>query len=198
MNHIFIFLISFSFTFSQNYLTKADIILTSTLEGKNNNPIMDVAMEGLAIATPFIEFGSAGLNQIGNEKLVPSFATTLGVQLPIALGKYFFKRERPQRHYNPRMWNSRFTPSFPSGHAATTAAWAATISFVDSKYSLPLAGYTLLTGYSQVYVGNHYVSDVIAGWVVGYAVAFFSNNLINNKKYNTNESPQLRFSIPLP
>jgi membrane-associated phospholipid phosphatase len=47
-------------------------------------------------------------------------------------------------------------------------------------------------------VGNHYVSDVIAGWVVGYAVAFFSNNLINNKKYNTNESPQLRFSIPLP
>jgi membrane-associated phospholipid phosphatase len=198
MNHIFIFLISFSFTFSQNYLTKADIILTSTLEGKNNNPIMDVAMEGLAIATPFIEFGSAGLNQIGNEKLVPSFATTLGVQLPIALGKYFFKRERPQRHYNPRMWNSRFTPSFPSGHAATTVAWATAVTLQNPELFPFMVSYTFLSGYSQVYVGNHYVSDVIAGWVVGYAVAFFSNNLINNKKYNTNESPQLRFSIPLP
>ena len=159
---------------------------------------MDVAMEGLAIATPFIEFGSAGLNQIGNEKLVPSFATTLGVQLPIALGKYFFKRERPQRHYNPRMWNSRFTPSFPSGHAATTVAWATTVTLQNPELFPFMVSYTFLSGYSQVYVGNHYVSDIIAGWVVGYAVAFFSNNLINNKKYNTNESLQLRFSIPLP
>ena len=108
MKYIFIFLISFSFTFSESYLTKADFYLTSMLEGNNNNPFTDIAMEGLALATPFIEFGAAGFDQIANDKLIPSFSASLGVQLPIALGKYFFKRERPQRHYNPRLWNSRY------------------------------------------------------------------------------------------
>ena len=102
MKYIFIFLISFSFTFSESYLTKADFYLTSMLEGNNNNPFTDIAMEGLALATPFIEFGAAGFDQIANDKLILSFSASLGVQLPIALGKYFFKRERPQRHYNPR------------------------------------------------------------------------------------------------
>ena len=61
-----------------------------------------------------------------------------------------------------------------------------------------MIGYTLLTGYSQVYVGNHYISDIIAGWVLGYAVAFRTYELYN---HNTNKSavtPQLRIIIPLP
>jgi undecaprenyl-diphosphatase len=198
MRKWFVIVSILSIAYAESFWRSADASITAALEGKNSSLYLDVAMEGLALATPFIEIGHAGFSQIENSKLSPLLAASLGVQLPILAGKYICKRQRPQRQYRPRLWNSRWTPSFPSGHAATTVAWAATISFADSKYSLPLAGYTLITGYSQVYVGNHYVSDVIAGWVVGYAVAFFSNNLINNKKYNTNESPQLRFSIPLP
>ena len=198
MKYIFIFLISFSFTFSESYLTKADFYLTSMLEGNNNNPFTDIAMEGLALATPFIEFGAAGFDQIANDKLIPSFSASLGVQLPIALGKYFFKRERPQRRYNPRLWNSRFTPSFPSGHTATTSAWATSIALTSPKMVPVMIGYTFLSGYSQVYVGNHYVSDVIFGWALGYAVASLFYKLYNNNTGNSGVIPQLKIAIPLP
>ena len=197
MKKSFVIISILSIAYSENFWLSVDASITAALEGKNNSPYMDVVMEGLALATPFIEFGHAGFRQIENNELSPVLISSLGVQLPIAIGKYIFKRHRPQRQYRPRLWNSRFTPSFPSGHAATTAAWVATISFADSKYSLPLAGYTLITGYSQVYVGNHYVSDIIAGWMLGYAIAFIADNLINNKNSKTNELPQLRFSIPL-
>ncbi|MBC8322816.1 MAG: phosphatase PAP2 family protein [Candidatus Marinimicrobia bacterium] len=197
MKCIFVFLISFSFTLSESYLTKADVFLTSTLEGNNNNPFMDVAMEGLALATPFIEFGTAGLNQIANDKLIPSFAASLGVQFPIALGKYIFKRERPQRHYKPRMWNSRFTPSFPSGHAATTAAWATAVTLQNPELLPFMVSYTFLSGYSQVYVGNHYVSDIVAGWVLGWATAKLFYNTIESSQNKSMNTSLFKISIPL-
>ncbi len=198
MKHLFIFLISISFTFSESYLTKADVFLTSTLEGSNNNPSLDIAMEGLALATPFIEFGTAGLNQIRNENLMPSFAATFGVQLPIALGKYIFKRKRPERNYKPKLWNSRFTPSFPSGHAATTAAWATSTALASPRMIPAMIGYVIISGYSQVYVGNHYVSDIIAGWGLGYVVASFIYKLYYNNPGDSGVIPQLRIAIPLP
>ncbi len=198
MKRFLIFQIFFTFAFSESFFTKTDISLTTALEGKNVSLYMDVAMEGLALATPFIELGLAGFNQIENDKLTPLLASSLGVLLPIAVGKYVFKRERPQRHYRPRLWNTRWTSSFPSGHTATTAAWASIISMIHPRSTHWMIGYTLLTGYSQVYVGNHYISDIIAGWVLGYAVAFCTYELYN---HNTNKSavtPQLRIIIPLP
>ncbi len=158
---------------------------------------MDVAMEGLALATPFIEFGTAGLNQIANDKLIPSFAASLGVQFPIALGKYIFKRERPQRHYKPRMWNSRFTPSFPSGHAATTAAWATAVTLQNPELLPFMVSYTFLSGYSQVYVGNHYVSDIVAGWVLGWATAKLFYNTIESSQNKSMNTSLFKISIPL-
>jgi len=198
MKNIFFFLISFSFTFSHSYLSKVDVFLTSAIEGDNNNHFKDIAMEGLALATPFIEFGTAGLNQFGDEKLIPSFAASLGVQLPIAFGKYIFKRKRPERHYEPQLWNSRFTPSFPSGHAATTAAWATSTALASPRMAPAMIGYAIISGYSQVYVGNHYVSDVIAGWVLGYVVASFIYKLHINKPGYSGVIPQLKIAIPIP
>jgi membrane-associated phospholipid phosphatase len=82
--------------------------------------------------------------------------------------KYTIRRERPQRHYQPRLWNTRITPSFPSGHTAFSAAMA---TMVASRYpqSAGLAFlYATGSAYSQVYTGNHYLGDVLAGAVVGY------------------------------
>ena len=198
MKRFLIFQIFFTFAFSEIFFTKTDISLTTALEGKNVSLYMDVVMEGLALATPFIELGLAGFNQIENDKLTPLLASSLGVQLPTAFGKYVFKRERPQRHYKPRLWNTRWTSSFPSGHTATTTAWASIISMIHPRSTPWMIGYTLLTGYSQVYVGNHYISDIIAGWVLGYAVASCTYGLYNDNTSKSAVTPQLRIIIPLP
>ncbi|MEA1880903.1 MAG: phosphatase PAP2 family protein [Candidatus Marinimicrobia bacterium] len=197
MKQIFIFLTIISLVSSENKLIKTDKYLTKRLEGKNNVPLMDLTMEGLALATPFIEFGFAGFDQFGKDKLQPSLAAILGVQLPVAIGKYGLKRDRPVRKYNPRLWNSRFTPSFPSGHATTTAAWATSIALASPRNTSLMIGYTLISGYSQVYVGNHYVSDVIAGWFLGWVTGRYFYTLYNTNQNHPMGTPLLKISIPL-
>jgi undecaprenyl-diphosphatase len=62
--------------------------------------------------------------------------------------------------------------SFPSGHAATSFACAATLSFMLPRYAAPVL-YVLAAAiaYSRVYVGVHYPLDVVAGAALGLGVA---------------------------
>jgi len=57
--------------------------------------------------------------------------------------------------------------SFPSNHAlntATAAAFAQVLYPVTGWVTWPLV---VLVGFSRVYVGAHYVSDVLGAWVIG-------------------------------
>jgi len=69
-------------------------------------------------------------------------------------------------------------PSFPSGHA-TTAFAGATILALLLRRAVP-ALFVLAAGiaFSRVYVGVHYPSDVLAGAVLGSAVALAAVRLL--------------------
>lgn len=197
MKNIFILLICFTIASSQNIIRQTDISFSANLEGKNHSVFVNYVMEGLALSTPFIEFGYAGLHQLESDIIHPLTVSIVGVQLPIAIGKYIFKRERPNRKYKPRLWNFRWTPSFPSGHAATTAAWATTFALNAPHTQSVMIGYALISGYSQIYVGNHYISDVIAGWIFGWATARIFHYSFESNQYKRLATPIFRISIPL-
>jgi undecaprenyl-diphosphatase len=60
--------------------------------------------------------------------------------------------------------------SFPAGHAATAFAGAVLLSFVAPRLAPMFLGLAALIGFSRVYVGVHYPTDVLAGAALGTAV----------------------------
>lgn len=62
--------------------------------------------------------------------------------------------------------------SFPSGHATTVFALAASLALVYPRWRLPLFGFAAVIGLSRIIVGAHYLSDVMAGAYVGIMTVF--------------------------
>lgn len=85
--------------------------------------------------------------------------------------KWVFERVRPCRaltdavKIEPSGCGGLF--SFPSNHAANTAAIASFLQILYPKSGWITWPIVALIGFARVYVGAHYVTDVLGGWVLG-------------------------------
>lgn len=64
--------------------------------------------------------------------------------------------------------------SFPSGHTSEAFSMATAVSIAYPRWYViaPAFAYASLTGYSRLYLGVHYPSDVLAGAIVGSGSAW--------------------------
>ncbi|MBX0333977.1 phosphatase PAP2 family protein [Pontibacter sp. HSC-14F20] len=99
--------------------------------------------------------------------------TMAGTGLSVQYGKKFISRDRPT--------DVAFYPehnfSFPSGHATTSIALWGILAYFGYRHlhrrrsrNIVLAGagaLILLIGFSRIYLGVHFLSDVLAGFLLG-------------------------------
>ncbi len=95
--------------------------------------------------------------------------------------------KRPRPHHRVE-WQSQVkvdygpkSPSFPSNHAANSMALMNTLALVYPASRVLFYTYTGLIGYSRVYVGVHFPSDVVAGWILGFLLSYLLFRLIGPK-----------------
>jgi diacylglycerol kinase family enzyme/membrane-associated phospholipid phosphatase len=75
-----------------------------------------------------------------------------------------------------RLHRAPVTLSFPSGHSSSAGAFVTGLAMENPVAGAAVAPLALGVGYSRVHVGVHYPGDVVAGLVVGGAVAAASRH----------------------
>ncbi len=61
--------------------------------------------------------------------------------------------------------------SFPSGHTSSSFAAAAVIYAIDKRFGIAAYLFAVLMGISRMYLGVHFLTDVLCGAVIGFLMA---------------------------
>ncbi|MEP7109719.1 MAG: phosphatase PAP2 family protein [Ferruginibacter sp.] len=110
--------------------------------------------------------------------------------------KAIFRRPRPYVTYPNDVFiltSSRGT-SFPSGHTSLAFATATSLTLTHKKWWVAVPAYLWAgcVGYSRMYLGKHYPSDLLGGAVVGVGSSFLSHwlskKLFVQKEVNTHQT----------
>ena len=114
----------------------------------------------------------------GNKKWVRIFVAML-IALSIAgvagrAIKISTGRARPsvkaEHAWNGPSLSSKYH-AFPSGHVIASTAFFAVLVFANRRIGLPCLAIPILIGFSRIYIGAHYLSDVVCAAVLGILCA---------------------------
>ncbi|MER6912003.1 phosphatase PAP2 family protein [Streptomyces sp. NPDC000594] len=97
------------------------------------------------------------------------------------VGKRSVRRARPLLDGVPVMRQLKrqpFTTSFPSGHAASAAAFATGVALESRSWGAVVAPVAASVAFSRVYTGVHYPSDVLVGLALGAGAALLVRELV--------------------
>jgi undecaprenyl-diphosphatase len=157
-------------------------------------PALDRAMRRLSRAADHSKISmatSAALAVVGGRKRrrsvaagITSIAVTSAV-VNVAI-KPVLRRRRPDRvAVNVPIARHVAMPisrSFPSGHSASAFAFATGVGHDWPQAGLPLHGLAAAVAYSRIHTGVHYPGDVVAGSLLGAALAQVTAHALDRRR----------------
>lgn len=139
-------------------------------ESKSAYPVAFLVHGGLMTYDYFHDKANRGkLFRHAAEKLVV-LALTEGIKLAVDRPRPYIKYPLDVHPYD----NSETGLSFPSAHTSVAFNAATTLAMRFNKWyiTVPAFAWAGCVGYSRMYLGEHYPSDVIAGAAIGVGSAF--------------------------
>ncbi|PSL39270.1 undecaprenyl-diphosphatase [Labedella gwakjiensis] len=146
---------------------------------------------------------AAVLTVVGSRRAAIRGVASLTVASMLAnlVGKRVFGGDRPILKDIPvgrRLAAQPTSPSFPSGHAASAAAFATGVALESPRTAAVVAPLAAGVAYSRVHVGAHWVSDVIGGAALGAGVALLGRLLLPVRPHDERGGPVDAIRVDLP
>ena len=151
---------------------------------QHQNPTMRNFMRNVSRFGDWLEHFALGLVLLavawsrGNKKWTRIFLSMLialsiaglaGRAIKVTTGRARPSVKSEQAWNGPRL-SSKYH-AFPSGHAVASTAFFAVLTFASWRIGLPCLVIPILIGFSRIYGGAHYLSDVICAAVLGMLCA---------------------------
>ena len=169
-----------------NYFSSIDSGILKFVNGLSKSPLDTLFILITDLGLPFLWIALACIEIFRNRKRAGAFiilALIFNIMFSTLL-KYFFLRPRPDFTYHPA--GIETSPSFPSGH--TTVAFAGATSYAqiaghNKKIITLLYLLACLVGFSRMYLGQHFPSDVFAGGIISYLLTLVLTLICGTMQY---------------
>lgn len=138
----------------------------------NSDTYFIVATPAVMAVTGFVRHDDMMLRNA----VVNAGASVINLGITTAL-KYTINRSRPFETYPDIIKKADAgSPSFPSGHTSGAFATATALSLAYPEWYVIIPSFTYAgaVGYSRMYLGVHYPSDVLAGAILGAGSAYLT------------------------
>jgi membrane-associated phospholipid phosphatase len=156
-------------------LRALDVGLLRLLRTRGHSPVLEATVHALARSGEhgLLWHALAGSGLLVDRGRAPVYRRVIGTVLATMVAntavKYTVGRPRPSLEGLPALTSTISGRSYPSAHASTSFAGARALSAVLP--SAPLYAVACAVALSRPYLGVHYPSDIVAGALLGDAVA---------------------------